>query len=236
MSERAVVGKAMLLINLKQGASSRDFRTFFESQDFGAGLERDDITAVKSILMDSSEISGLPHQVLMADSPEPFAAVYQLTSPDTDDLAALAGGIQQAVGQLADWIDISDSALLVGTEVAITRGSGPIEIVMPLRRRRDISHDEFMQSWYGRHTSIGESVEGVRYRQNHVDAGATTRLSEEIGIGSEPLDGVTESFFLTAEDAVKIMGQPHIASEAIEDEKLFIDHSRSQFGFYTILQ
>lgn len=236
MSERVKHGKAMLLISLKPDASRQDFQDFYSSDACGKNTGTHDEDTAKSLLMDESEIAGLPHQVLMAGSPPPFDAVYQLRSSDTRDLELLGAGIAEMVEQLNEWIDRSRSALLVGTEVAITRGWGPIRVVMPLRRRPELSHDDFMQSWYGRHASIGEAVDGVRYRQNHVDPEATTRLSKATGITFEALDGVTESFFPTAKDAIDIMVRPEVAVDAIEDEKQFIDHRRSQFGFYRLVK
>ncbi len=234
-SDWAMHGKAILLINLKPGVSRQDFKAFFASDRCGRDTGPEDEDAAKAILMDKSEIADLPHQVLMAESPKPFDAAYQLRSADTGQLENLSAGIAEVVEQLDEWLDRSRSALLVGTEVAITRGWGPIKIIMPLRRWPEQSHDEFMQNWYGRHASIGEAVEGVRYRQNHVDADATNRLSKTTGITFEELDGVTESFFLTTKDAIDVMSRPEVAVDAIEDEKQFIDHSRSQFGFYRVL-
>lgn len=234
MSKRAMYGKAMLLITLKPQVASETFNEIFANRGLGRDTGPNAENAAKAILMDESEISGLPHQQVMANSPPRFHAVYQLRS-DGNDFEHLGAGIADAVSQLEDWIDRGRSALLLGTEVAITQGWGPIKVVMPLRRRADMTHDDFMQSWYGRHANIGEAVEGVRYRQNHVDAEATRRLSRATGITFEELDGLAESFFPTPEAAVKLMNQPQVAVDAIEDEKAFIDHSRSHFGFYRVL-
>ena len=74
----------------------------------------------------------------------------------------------------------------------------------------------------------------MRYRQNHVDAAATTALSARVG---QPMDGLTESYLVTIDEAVEMFTRDEVAVGAIDDEKRFIDHSRSQFGFYrTVLQ
>lgn len=228
--------KAMLFVNVNRAATRQEFGSCFLDDECGSGVTHKNVCPAKCILMGPSEIAGLPHQILMADSPPPFDAVYQLRSADTNSLEILSDGIQEVVEQLNDWIDRSTSALLVGTEIAITPGSGPIEIIMPLRRRREMSHDDFMHSWFIQHATLSEDVKGVRYRQNHVDAHATNRLSQATGIVSQEIDGITEAFFLTPEEALDLMSQPHVAKEAIEDEKRFIDHSRSQFGFYRIVR
>ena len=234
MTHGAKWAKAMLLAKLKSSATRQEFEAFFLDDRCGSGVAHDAVSAARCVLMHSSEIAGLPHQVLMADSPAPFDAVYQLTSPDMDSPAILGKGIQQVVEQLNDWIDRSASALFVGAEITITRGDGPIGIIMPLRRRRGMSHDDFMHDWFVRHAALSEDAGGIPYRQNHVDADATRRLCRATGITSEEIDGVTEAFFSTAEEARNAMSQPQVANEAIEDEKRFIDHGRSQFGFYRI--
>ncbi len=131
----------------------------------------------------------------MTERPAPFPTVYQIRSNDDERLESLCDAFEAVVSQLDQWIDQDRSALLVGAEVAITRGSGPIELIIPLRRQRNVTHDEFMKEWYERHTNIGESVVGVRYRQNHVDADSTGKLSKSTAIAFEEIDGVTESFF-----------------------------------------
>ncbi len=236
MSDWVKCSKAILLINLKPGLSREDFTPVFTSERLDQTTDTGDVHASRAVRIDETEIGGLPHQVLMADSPAPFDAAYQLRSADTGGLQGLSDGIVEVVKQLDKWLDRERSALLVGTEVAITRGGGPIEIIMPLRRVPHQTHDEFMENWYGRHASIGEAVDGVRYRQNHVDTEATRCLSARTGIEFEPLDGITESFFDSAEDAINIMSRQEVAVDAIEDEKQFIDHSRSHFGFYRIYE
>lgn len=129
-------------------------------------------------------------------------------------------------------MDRSSAAVLIGKEVAITAGDGPIYNIMPLRRLPSMDHDEFMHHWFERHASLGEGVEGVRYRQNHVDSEATGALAGQLGLSFVPMDGLTESYFDSVESACAILSQEVVAVDAIDDEKRFIDHARSQFGIY----
>lgn len=234
MTQGARYGKAMLLVNVRKSVSRQEFKAFFLNVDCNSAVDRENFSAAKCVLMDPSEIAGLPHQRLMAHSPPPFDAAYQLRSSHADSLAALADGIQEVVEQLSAWINRTTSAVLVGTEIAITQGSGPIEIIMPLRRQRELSPDDFMHNWFIQHAALSDDVQGVRYRQSHVDIDATNRLAQAVGIGLGDIDGVTEAFFLSSEEALMVMSQPQVANEAIEDEKRFIDHGRSQFGFYRV--
>lgn len=225
----------MLLINLKGSAPTADFEGFYSRSQVARGLESGDARAEKAILLGPGELEHLPHQVLMRNSPPPFAALFQLRSPSGEKTDRLAEGILAVVTQLSEWIDRKRSALLVGSEVSITSGWGPIKIGMVLRRYPNHSHQEFMQHWFGRHAALGEAVEGVRYRQDHVDLDQTNALAQAAGIEFEEIDGVTESFFASTQEASRIMRRPDVADGAIADEKRFIDHSRSHFGFYRII-
>lgn len=183
----------------------------------------------------TSGMATLPHQIVMAKSPPPFDVVYQLSSDDSSDLPAMTDAIVAVVEALGDGFDRAHSAVLVGKEIAITRGDGPIYNVMPLRRIPSLTHDEFMHHWFDRHATLGEGVEGVRYRQNHVDYAATGQLAARTRLVFEPMDGLTESYFDTPEAVVAILSQEDVAVGAINDERLFIDHDRSQFGINRIV-
>jgi len=231
MTTRARCGKAILLIALRKDVSPQAFADAFrkEAQRPVRGI----VTKAWSLPVREEEIPRIAHQILMQDSPPPFDAVVQLACDETT--ATLSDSLAMIAERLDTWIDRSRSAVLVGDEVKITAGGGTILIVMPLRRRPELTHDQFMAHWFERHADLGEAVEGVRYRQNHVDYAATDALAERLGFTFEPMDGLTESYFTTADEAFELMSREEVAVAAIEDEKRFIDHSRSHFGFYRTL-
>ncbi|CDO35125.1 MULTISPECIES: EthD domain-containing protein [Novosphingobium] len=178
----------------------------------------------------------LPHEVLMADSPAPFDYVFE-ASGGGDEAAGepLQIAIAAMARALGTRIDRKTAAVFVGTEIAITAGDGPVFVVMPLRRVPSLSHGDFMDQWFGRHAALGEKVEGVRYRQNHVDAISTADLAGRIGLSFAPMDGLTESYFDGLDDALAILSREDVAVGAIEDEKRFIHHPASQFALYETL-
>lgn len=231
MTKRARCGKAILLIALRKNVSPQAFAEVFRNAARHAA--GDTATEAWSLPVGENEIPRIAHQVLMESSPPPFDAVVQLSGDRVT--AALSDRLAEIVERLDGWIDRSRSAVVVGEEIRITAGGGPVLIVMPLRRRPELSHEQFMAHWFERHADLGEAVEGVRYRQNHVDYAATDALAERLGLSFEPLDGLTESYFSTAEEAFALMSREEVAVAAIEDEKQFIDHSRSHFGFYHTL-
>ncbi len=193
--------------------------------------------AVRQILSAhvDEDISHLPHLQVMAKSPRAFDVVYQLSSSDRGDLTAMVEAVASVATQLGTLFDTKGWAVFVGQEIAITRGDGPVYNVMPLRRVPALSHAEFMHHWFDRHADLGEGVEGVRYRQNHVDTAATAALAARLGLSFEPMDGLTESYFDSVDAATAILSQDSVAIDAIADERLFIDHSRAQFGLNRIV-
>lgn len=174
----------------------------------------------------------LPHQRLMASSPAPFDIAYQLSTGSDEPSAAMADAVATMWAALRSTLDADRSAVLVGQEIAITRGDGPVYNIMPLRRVPALSHEEFMHHWFDRHADLGEGVEGVRYRQNHVDSAATEALGRRLELSFPEMDGLTESYFDDVAAAIAILSQDVVAIDAIEDEKRFIHHPRSQFGLY----
>jgi len=174
----------------------------------------------------------LPHQLVMARSPKPFDFAWQLSSADEGALAAMEAAIVAMADAVGTMIDRSHAAVLVGKEIAITRGDGPIYNIMPLRRLPALDHATFMHHWFDRHAALGEGVEGVRYRQNHVDYPPTEALAARLGLDFAPMDGLTESYFDSVDAAVAILSQEDVAVGAIDDERRFIDHDRSQFALY----
>lgn len=177
----------------------------------------------------------LPHQIVMADSPKPFDMAYQLSAAADASLAAMTDAVAAMGAALQASIDRANAAVLVGKEIAITSGDGPIYNIMPLRRLPALDHAAFMHHWFDRHAALGEGVEGVRYRQNHVDYPPTEALATRMGLAFAPMDGLTESYFDSVDAAVAILSQEDVAVGAIEDERRFIDHARSQFALYETL-
>jgi hypothetical protein len=231
MGNRPALRKATLLLHWRPDLPVERGRAALASHLSSAPLPQN-VDHWRAVLLDSTDMPVVPHQVLMKDSPAPFDAVFHLVSADRASTALMSDALVRVVEALDSVIDRSRSVVLVSDQVAITPGDGPIQIAMLLRRPRGMDHAEFMEHWYGRHADIGEAVEGVRYRQNHVDFAATAALTPRTGIEFEEVDGLTESYYLTTDEAYGIMTHPDVAVGAIADEKRFIDHARSQFGFY----
>ncbi len=201
-----------------------------EEAERNAGRLSDDVE--QRVARRVTDMPTIPHQRLMASSPKPFDYSYQLAAEDTGKIDSMIDAAATLGKVIAPAIDKAHAAVLVGREIAITRGDGPIFNIMPLRRLPELTHENFMEQWFDRHATLGEGVEGVRYRQNHVSYDETEALADKLGLDFPPMDGLTESYFDTVDAAVEILSQDSVVVDAIDDEKRFIDHKRSQFGLY----
>lgn len=231
MAERVKRRKGLFLAALDKGASRAALEQAIRAHKTEVSPD-DGIELRWALRLDEDAVGPIAHFDLMRNSPAPVDAVLQLASDDEDAAPRMADLIAGAAARLDGLLDRSRSSVLIGDEYRITAGDGPIMIVMPLRRLPHLSHDQFMDHWFRRHAALGESVDGVRYRQNHFDYDATEALGQRLGLTAPPLDGITESFFLDTGEAYRLMSAPAVAVDAITDEKRFIDHSRSHFAFY----
>jgi uncharacterized protein (TIGR02118 family) len=110
-----------------------------------------------------------------------------------------------------------------------------IKLVFTVRRREDLSRDEFQRYWRERHAplvkSLAEALAIRRYVQTHA---RDTELDETLAgaRGSEPrfYDGVAELWWDSLEElaaaAASEAGQAAGAA-LLEDERRFIDLARS---------
>lgn len=225
MADSVPTRKIVLLLSARADALTR-FREWFAALAATAGpAER------WSLQLDEREHVHLPHMDIMQDVP-PHHAVIEFIGVGLDEAEPRAARI---VAELRPVLDASRSNAAVIDEYAITQGDGPVFCVLTLRRYPTMDRATFMEAWFGRHAQLGEKVEGVRYRQNHAELAASAALAARLGLTGKELDGMALSYFIDPAESVKILASPAVAVGAIEDERRFIDHPRSQFGLYRTL-
>lgn len=115
-----------------------------------------------------------------------------------------------------------------------------VKLVFALRRRPELTREQFQQYWLDEHGPLVRSFADVlgirRYVQVHTlpdSAHAAVRASRD---APEPYDGVAELWYDSLDaiaDAVRT-DEGRAASRALlEDERRFIDHRRSPVWFAT---
>ena len=109
-----------------------------------------------------------------------------------------------------------------------------IKLVYCLRRLPELSREQFQQYWFDKHALLvrknSETLRIRKYVQVHsLDDPVNEALRGGRG-GPEPYDGVAELWWDSVEDLQEAMESPAgqvAALELLEDEKTFIDLSKS---------
>jgi uncharacterized protein (TIGR02118 family) len=110
-----------------------------------------------------------------------------------------------------------------------------IKLVFSLRRRRDLTREEFRAYWCDQHARLVSRHADVlrirRYVQTHAHA-SEVAVAQSAARGSEPdvYDGQAELWWDSLEDVVAAVSTPtgqQAALELLEDERRFIDLERS---------
>jgi hypothetical protein len=157
-----------------------------------------------------------------------FDAVLEAGVPDGSAPEVLLDAVDGLGAELEDWVDPAASAALLGTEHAIVPGDGQVAIVFPLRRLATLTESGFKDYWLNTHADVGRAVPGLRgYRQFHADPELSKAAAARAGFGVSDFDGVAEGYYADRAEFTKVMSQPEVVQTALEDERRFIDHSRS---------
>jgi len=130
------------------------------------------------------------------------------------------------------FIDHSRSNACLTQEQVVVEPQGPVSIVLIecLRRRSDMDRVAFQKAWL-HHSEIPRRAHTqgflMGYIQNHTllgEAGAVGELTAE-----EPFDGIVTAYFGSLIRFRALITSPLAAQESFEDEKKFIDHSRTAY-------
>ena len=110
-----------------------------------------------------------------------------------------------------------------------------IKLVFSLRRRPDLTRDEFLAYWREQHAPLVSRHADVlrirRYVQTHART-SEVAAAQSAARGSEldVYDGQAELWWDSLDDIVAAVSTPagqQAALELLEDERRFIDHSRA---------
>ena len=113
-----------------------------------------------------------------------------------------------------------------------------LKLVYCVRRRSDLSADEFRSYWLEKHgpkvRSLAEAIGAKKYVQSHtLDSDINQQASEPRG-AAEPYDGITEIWWDNLEDLRQGASTPagqQAHAALIQDEAEFVDLARSCLFF-----
>ena len=102
-----------------------------------------------------------------------------------------------------------------------------IKLIVAIRRRPDLSVDEFQQHWRTRHAELVRACPAAqrlvrRYVQCHT-------LPSQYALGEPPFDGTAELWFDSPEDKDCFFSDPDYLASIQPDEGRFADMTRTVF-------
>jgi uncharacterized protein (TIGR02118 family) len=110
-----------------------------------------------------------------------------------------------------------------------------IKLVYCIRKREEISDEEFHRYWLEEHgplvKSLAEAIGTCRYVQSHTVMPEVNAMFREGRDLEEPYDGITEVWWATHADMEKGLNSEEGRAAAqllLEDESNFIDFERSR--------
>jgi len=114
-----------------------------------------------------------------------------------------------------------------------------IDVVLCIRRRRDINEEDFHRYWREEHAKLvashAELLGMVSYVQHHtVTSGHVSIVQEARGCPAEVYDGIAVIVFESLDDMAAKGAEPAALAAAAEmaaDERRFIDHTNSRIWF-----
>ena len=139
--------------------------------------------------------------------------------------------VAEALEDEQHFIDHSRSVATITEEKVVVEPVAPGNVVLIecLRRRADMDRGAFSKAW-SQHAHIGQKAHQMGllmgYIQNHALPGDAARVPG-LGSNEEPWDGIVTAYFDSIAKFKALVASPLAAQESFEDEKKFIDHSRS---------
>ena len=211
----------------REDISEAEFRATLEkiTEDVaGAGASSDWVT-----LVPAEALAALPH---VAESGHARAADAILTVVGND--RSVADAVKMIGKSLNEISDLPHSRVTGGQRHPILPGTAPIRLFFGLRRLERLSRAEFQDYWLNVHADFGRRlIPPYTYHQIHAEEYLTGELTRLSGVPSSPLDGIVEVHFPDIDALIRQLMRPDVASEALADERNFIDHARSAFHVYS---
>lgn len=138
-----------------------------------------------------------------------FSAVIEVSCPAAggiDELARCVDGIGERLSSL---IDRDRSSAVVGTDLVILDGGGPVQLFYCMRRSPDTTHEAFCDFWSKQHTKIATTTPGLTgYRQLHANLEQSRVAAEAAELPVSEINGVALEWFRAMDGFVSAVGGP----------------------------
>ncbi|TFK39574.1 EthD domain-containing protein [Crucibulum laeve] len=108
----------------------------------------------------------------------------------------------------------------------------PIRVIGLVKRRPDLTHEQFIDYWSNKHGPLFKSFEIVKqkvilYSQFHVLTPQSNQLAA-LGVTVPDFDGTSEFIVENIEDFLAILSDPEYLEKGVPDEEHFLDRNATQ--------
>jgi hypothetical protein len=152
-----------------------------------------------------------------------FSVVIEVSCPAPAGLDELARSVDGIGARLGELIERDRSSAVVGTDLVILDGGGPVQLFYCMRRAPDTTHEAFCDFWAQQHTKIATTTPGLSgYRQLHASLEHSRVAAEAAGLPVSEINGVALEWFRAMDGFVSAVGGPaEFTSAAKASEEQF---------------
>jgi hypothetical protein len=155
-----------------------------------------------------------------------FDATIEVRGDDDAVLRSAIAGVDDRLGAV---IHADLSAALAGVDnVEIPCVPTPVRYQYVMRRKVDITHEQYLDHYVNRHARFGHVTPGIEgYTQFHVDDTSSAAAAAAAGFGVWRADSVSELHLESVEKFLTGLATSNPADGALEDEERFVDRRNS---------
>ena len=171
----------------------------------------------------------------------PISGIFEASLPDAGDVNQLLMMVEHLAARIADGVDASETAILVGDVHTVLPPRGSVMLAAGTRRRPSLDQAGFNDHWLRTHAPLAlslmteeqKSLQGMD--QLHADAALSERAALVSGLSIHNYDGVLQSTVDSVETFIGIHANPEFDAIIYADEENFIDRASDFRGAFLIL-
>lgn len=175
-------------------------------------------------------LDGTAHGEVLGER-DRFDAFIALRSA-TEDFSAIAAQLAPVCDALRPYLDAQRTAVLAGVERSIIDGDGIGVMIFAFRRKPGMSQQECQRYWHDHHGAIVRRSGSGGYRQLHVDSPNSANIACQFGFGVADYDGAVLKLHRGVDALHTMFSNALVRTEALPDERVFIDHAHSGMVAY----
>jgi len=177
--------------------------------------------------------AGTAHGKALGEPPIVYDAFVEFREAGGGGFERLEAIACDAAAGIAPFADLAHSSVIEGHCHILMSRPGPFMMIFALSPPAGMSHDAFIGHWRDIHAPmvVAASRGKGSYLQLHGDPAASKRMAGRVSFGGPVFSGHAGGWLSDPAAVVHTLSLP-ASLAALEDERRFIDHSRSSMGIF----